>query len=41
MDLLIRNIGQIVSGNINAPLVEGDAVLVKDGRITAVSHENS
>ena len=41
MDLLIRNIGQIVSGNINAPLVEGEAVLVKDGRITAVSHENS
>ncbi|MCA9918042.1 MAG: amidohydrolase family protein [Anaerolineales bacterium] len=41
MALLIRNIGQIVSGNIQAPLVDGDAVLVEDGRITAVSHENS
>ena len=36
MDLLIRNIGQIVSGNIKAPLLDGDAVLVKDGKITAV-----
>ena len=41
MDLLIRNIGQIVSGNINVPLIEGDAVLVNEGQITAVSHETS
>lgn len=41
MDLLIRNIGQIVSGNIKEPLVAGDAVLVRNGRITAVSHEQS
>ncbi len=41
MDLLIKNIGQIVSGDIKAPLVAGDAVLVKDGRITAVTHETN
>jgi enamidase len=41
MDLLIRNIGQIVSGNIHAPLLDGDAVLVKDGKITAVGHEQA
>lgn len=41
MDLLIRNIGQIVSGNLKEPLVAGDAVLVRDGRITAVSHEQA
>ena len=39
MDLLIKNIGQIVSGNIKAPLLDGDAVLVKNGRITAVGNE--
>ena len=41
MDMLIRNIGQIVSGNIKAPLLDGDAVLVKDGRITAVGNEQT
>lgn len=41
MDLLIRNIGQIVSGNIKEPLLAGDAVLVRNGRITAVSHEQA
>lgn len=38
MDLLIKNIGQIVSGNIKSPLSDGDAVLVEDGRITAVGN---
>ena len=41
MDLLIKHIGQIVSGNIHAPLVEGDAVLVKDGKIAAVGDEQA
>ena len=39
MDLLIKNIGQIVSGNIHTPLLEGDAVLVEDGKITAVTNQ--
>lgn len=38
MDLLIKNIGQIVSGDIKAPLLDGDAVLVKDGHIAAVGN---
>ena len=41
MDLLIKNIGQIVSGDIKAPLLDGDAVLVKDGMIAAVGHEQT
>ena len=41
MDLLIKNIGQIVSGDIKAPLLDGDAVLVKDGLIAAVGHEQT
>jgi enamidase len=41
MDLLIKNIGQIVSGNIKAPLLDGDAVLVKDGKIAAVGNEQT
>ena len=40
MSLLIKNIGQIVSGDIANPLLDGDAVLVEDGRITAVSHQS-
>jgi enamidase len=36
MRTLIRNIGQIVSGDIAAPLAAGDAILLSDGRITAV-----
>jgi enamidase len=34
-DLLIRNIGQIVSGDIDQPLLEGDAVVVRGGKIAA------
>lgn len=41
MDILIKNIGQIVSGDIKAPLLDGDTVLVKGGKITAVGHEPS
>ena len=36
MKTLIRNVGQILTGYIAAPLLEGDAILVEDGRIAAV-----
>ena len=35
-DLLIGNIGTIVSGDIDQPLVSGDAIVVRDGKITYV-----
>jgi enamidase len=35
-DLAITNIGQIVSGDIERPLLAGDAVVVRDGRIAAI-----
>ncbi|MCD6568008.1 MAG: amidohydrolase family protein [Dehalococcoidia bacterium] len=34
--LLIKNIGKIVSGDIKKPIIEGDAVLVEDGKIKKV-----
>ncbi|HEY7563416.1 MAG TPA: amidohydrolase family protein [Acidimicrobiia bacterium] len=34
--LLIRNIGTIVSGDINHPLVSGDAIVVRQGKIEYV-----
>lgn len=36
MKTLIRNVGQIVSGDISRPLVEGDSVVVEGGTIVAV-----
>jgi enamidase len=33
---LIRNIGQIVSGDIAKPLLDGDSIVTADGRIVAV-----
>ena len=33
---LIRNIGQVVSGDIAAPLLDADEILIEDGRIVAV-----
>ncbi|MCI0548454.1 MAG: amidohydrolase family protein [Candidatus Rokubacteria bacterium] len=33
---LIKNIGQIVSGDIEAPFVDGDSIAIADGRIVAV-----
>jgi enamidase len=33
---LITGIGQIVSGDIAAPLLDGDAIRIDDGRITAI-----
>jgi enamidase len=36
MRTLIRNLGEIVSGDIAAPLADADEILVEDGRIAAV-----
>ena len=38
MRTLITGIGQIVSGDIAAPLIDGDSILIIDGRIGAVGH---
>ncbi|MEO7664154.1 MAG: amidohydrolase family protein [Candidatus Limnocylindrales bacterium] len=36
MRTLIRNLGQVVSGDIDAPLADANEVLIEDGRIAAV-----
>jgi enamidase len=36
MKTLIKNIGQIVSGDIERPLLDGDSIVVEEGRIAAV-----
>ena len=36
MKTLIRNVGLLVSGDIDRPLLDADAVLIDDGRIAAV-----
>ncbi len=36
MKTLIRNIGQIVSGDVSRPLLDGDSIAVDGGRIVAV-----
>jgi enamidase len=38
MRTLVTGIGQIVSGDIEAPLIDGDSILIVDGRIDAVGH---
>ncbi len=38
-DLLIRNIGTIVSGDIQAPIADGDTIVVRDGVIASVGVE--
>ncbi len=35
-DVLLKNIGTIVSGNINHPILEGDAILSLDGKVSRV-----
>ncbi len=35
-DLVIRNIGTIVSGDVDAPIAAGDTIVVRDGVITSV-----
>jgi len=36
MRTLIRNLGQVASGDIAAPLLDADEILIEDGRIAAV-----
>ena len=36
MKVLIRNIGQIVSGDIARPLMDGDSIVATDGKIVAI-----
>lgn len=35
-NVIITNIGKIVSGDMNAPILQGDTIVVKDGKIDAV-----
>ena len=37
--LVIRNIGLILSGDLENPVLDGDCVVAVDGRITAIGHE--
>ena len=37
-DLLVKNIGTLVGGNIENPLLQGDAIVIKDGKINAVGY---
>jgi enamidase len=37
--LVIRNIGLLLSGDLNKPILDADTVLVKDGRISAIGKE--
>jgi enamidase len=41
MKTVIRNIGQIVSGDIGAPLLDGDTIVCVDGRIAQVGRESA
>jgi enamidase len=40
-DLVITNIGQIVSGDIAQPLLEGDTVVVRGGKIAAIGQRGA
>jgi len=40
-DLVIRNIGTIATGNVAAPLAEGDTIVVRDGIIASVGPESA
>src|SRR5262249_31379677 len=35
MKTLIRNIGTIISGDIARPLIDGDSIMIADGKINA------
>jgi len=39
LKLVIRNIGLLLSGDLQRPLLEADTVVVKDGRIAAIGKE--
>ena len=36
---IIKNIGTIVSGDIEQPIIEGTVVVVEDGKIAAIGGE--
>ena len=36
--LVITNIGQILSGKLEAPILDGDCVIAVDGRITGIGY---
>jgi enamidase len=38
-DILINNIGRIVSGDLQQPFVDGDAVVIRQGRIAEVGYQ--
>jgi enamidase len=40
-DLLIENIGQIVSGNFQQPLLDGDAILLREGKIDGIGSRST
>ncbi len=37
--LVIRNIGQILSGKLEQPILDGDCIVADNGRISAIGHE--
>jgi enamidase len=41
MKSIIKNIGAIVSGDMKNPLLQGDAILIDDGRITEIGFERN
>ncbi|MBT8363314.1 MAG: Enamidase, partial [Deltaproteobacteria bacterium] len=38
--VLLKNIGTIVSGDITAPILAGNAIFVEEGKISKVGHES-
>ena len=38
MRTLIKGIGQIVSGDIERPLLDGDSIVIEDGKFSAIGH---
>ncbi|HTB94408.1 MAG TPA: hypothetical protein VK728_16365, partial [Candidatus Sulfotelmatobacter sp.] len=37
--LVIRNIGVLLSGDLQRPILDADTMVVKDGKITAIGRE--
>ncbi len=40
-DLAIVNVGKIVSGDVGSPLVEGDTIVVREGKIHHIGHRDA
>ncbi|MCP4629411.1 MAG: Enamidase, partial [bacterium] len=38
--VLLKNIATIVSGDINAPIIEGNAIFVEDGKLKKFGNES-